>query len=329
MKPNASRAGHEAGRPPGEELVEQVRLDVVAAELDGAGHEGSSRSVQRTRSAPTSASTWNTASRSARSVTVTPSTLAETASCTAITIQGSDSPRCTSTRPGGRPRSRSAGVDRTDEVRHQPVRGERPGVRGHHERHHARGVVGEPDRDRDHAGGGRREAQAGGRVGDLAQVDVGVDRRALAAQVLAPSAAAVPSPRRARPPRRTVGRAASGLLGRRDGDLSTVRPRPPRPPTSADRARRRVLDRVPVDVRAQAEVLAQGRPLVLAPEQPAVLQDRHDVVDEDVEPARQVRRHDVEAVGGALLEPGLDLVGDLGRACRRTSGARGRRRGAR
>ena len=48
---------------------------------------------------------------------------------------------------------------------------------------------------------------------------------------------------------------------------------------------------------------------------PRSLQDRDHVVDERVEARRQQRRHDVEAVGGAVLEPLLDLVGDLlGRA---------------
>ena len=58
-------------------------------------------------------------------------------------------------------------------------------------------------------------------------------------------------------------------------------------------------------------MLAQGRAGVLGAEQAASLQFGHDVVDEVVEPAGQVRRHDVEAVGGALVEPVLDLVGDL------------------
>ncbi|GAA3310975.1 hypothetical protein GCM10020295_79470 [Streptomyces cinereospinus] len=41
------------------------------------------------------------------------------------------------------------------------------------------------------------------------------------------------------------------------------------------------------------------------------MQDRYDVIDEVLQAARQKRRHDVEAVGGALGEPLLDLVGCL------------------
>src|SRR6185503_3640858 len=60
----------------------------------------------------------------------------------------------------------------------------------------------------------------------------------------------------------------------------------------------------------QAEVLAQGPALVLGAEDAAALQLGHDLVDEVVEPARQVGEHDVEAVGGFGLEPLLHLVGD-------------------
>ena len=50
----------------------------------------------------------------------------------------------------------------------------------------------------------------------------------------------------------------------------------------------------------QAVVLAQRAAGVLGAEQAAPLQHRHDLVDEVRQPAGQVRRHDVEAVGGAV-----------------------------
>jgi len=43
-------------------------------------------------------------------------------------------------------------------------------------------------------------------------------------------------------------------------------------------------------------------------EKAALAQDRHDLLGEDVESAGQKGRHDVEAVGGAVLEPGLDVA---------------------
>src|SRR5690606_351629 len=50
---------------------------------------------------------------------------------------------------------------------------------------------------------------------------------------------------------------------------------------------------------------------VVGAEQPAPLQLGHDQVDERVQWSGQVRREDDEAVGGALLELLLDVVGDL------------------
>ena len=60
----------------------------------------------------------------------------------------------------------------------------------------------------------------------------------------------------------------------------------------------------------QAEMVAQRRAVVLAAEQAALLQDRHHEIDEIVEAFGEVGRHDVEAIGGALLEPVLQRVGD-------------------
>ena len=65
----------------------------------------------------------------------------------------------------------------------------------------------------------------------------------------------------------------------------------------------------------EAEVVAQRGSCVLRAEQPASAQDRHDLLDEHLDPSGQPRRHHVEAVGGAGLGPLLDRVGDLvGRA---------------
>ncbi len=51
--------------------------------------------------------------------------------------------------------------------------------------------------------------------------------------------------------------------------------------------------------------------LVLGAEHSTTLQDRHDLVDEDLERAGQVGRHDVETVRGAYLEPCDDAIGDV------------------
>ena len=61
----------------------------------------------------------------------------------------------------------------------------------------------------------------------------------------------------------------------------------------------------------QAVVVAQGLAGVVLAEQAALAQDRHHLLGENVEAAGQPGRHDVEAVGGAVLEPGLDIVRDL------------------
>src|SRR5215472_17181932 len=83
------------------------------------------------------------------------------------------------------------------------------------------------------------------------------------------------------------------------------------------RARRRSagLWKKPVCRPRQAEVLEQGAALVLAAEEAAALQFRHDPVDKLVEPARHPREHDVEPVAGAAEKALLHLVDDrLGRA---------------
>src|ERR1700676_2641606 len=61
----------------------------------------------------------------------------------------------------------------------------------------------------------------------------------------------------------------------------------------------------------EAVMIAQRLAGVFGTEQPAFTQDWNDLLGEQVESARQPWRHDVEAVGGAALEPRLDVVGDL------------------
>ena len=50
---------------------------------------------------------------------------------------------------------------------------------------------------------------------------------------------------------------------------------------------------------AETEMVAQGRARVVAAEQPAALQFRHDAIDEIVERAGEMRRQDVEPIGRA------------------------------
>ena len=72
-------------------------------------------------------------------------------------------------------------------------------------------------------------------------------------------------------------------------------------------------------------MLAQGGAGIFGAEQPAPLQQRDQLRAEHVEHRRQQRRHDVEAVGGAVLEPVLDQIGDLlGRASGGEMAARAR-----
>src|ERR1700755_2006224 len=62
---------------------------------------------------------------------------------------------------------------------------------------------------------------------------------------------------------------------------------------------------------AQPVVLAQRFAGIVVAEQATLTQDRYDLLGEDVEAARQPGRHHVEAVGRAILEPGLDVIRDL------------------
>jgi len=68
----------------------------------------------------------------------------------------------------------------------------------------------------------------------------------------------------------------------------------------------------------QAEILPQRPPLILVPENPALLQFRHHLVDEVVETCGQEREHDVEPVAAEARQPFLHLIGNQrGRADKR------------
>src|SRR5215510_15836099 len=58
-------------------------------------------------------------------------------------------------------------------------------------------------------------------------------------------------------------------------------------------------------------MLAQRLALVRCTEKSAPLQYRYHLRAEHVQHRRQQWRHDVEAVGGAVLEPVFDQIGDL------------------
>src|SRR5262245_15800169 len=60
----------------------------------------------------------------------------------------------------------------------------------------------------------------------------------------------------------------------------------------------------------QAQIFAQRRAFIFAAVDAAPLQLRYHLVDEIVEPGRQEREHDVEAVAAARDQPFLHLVGD-------------------
>src|ERR1700722_2474424 len=68
---------------------------------------------------------------------------------------------------------------------------------------------------------------------------------------------------------------------------------------------------VPAARAGQPEVVAQRRAGVLMPEDPALAQQGHHVIDEQLEPGREVVSAQVEPVGGPLVEPVLDGVRDL------------------
>src|SRR5918993_4277099 len=61
----------------------------------------------------------------------------------------------------------------------------------------------------------------------------------------------------------------------------------------------------------EAKVLTQGRALVIFAEQTLRAKKRQNLLSEGRERVRQGRRDQVEAVGGAVLEPLDDRAGDL------------------
>ena len=65
--------------------------------------------------------------------------------------------------------------------------------------------------------------------------------------------------------------------------------------------------------RREPEVPAQGRGLVLGPQHAALLEQRHDLVDEPVEAGRREVRGEHEAVGAVGLDEVVHLLGDLRR----------------
>jgi len=65
-------------------------------------------------------------------------------------------------------------------------------------------------------------------------------------------------------------------------------------------------------------MLAQSGAFVFHAEEPTLLQDRHDMIHEAFEAGGEYRRHDVEAIGGAVFVPVLQCIGHLfGRASER------------
>src|ERR1700737_1896126 len=62
----------------------------------------------------------------------------------------------------------------------------------------------------------------------------------------------------------------------------------------------------------QPEIFPQRPAFIFVPENPALLQFRHHLVDEIVEPGGQEWEHDVETVAAVAGQPFLHLVGDDG-----------------
>ena len=57
------------------------------------------------------------------------------------------------------------------------------------------------------------------------------------------------------------------------------------------------------------QIFAQGLALIVPPEEAAPLQFRHHQIDKILQACGEQRGHDVEAVGGALFKPCLEIVG--------------------
>src|ERR1700744_2444379 len=61
----------------------------------------------------------------------------------------------------------------------------------------------------------------------------------------------------------------------------------------------------------EAEVLAQRAAFISGAKNATLLQERHDAIGKILQAARQNVGHQVKAIGGAGVEPMLDVVGDL------------------
>ncbi len=58
-------------------------------------------------------------------------------------------------------------------------------------------------------------------------------------------------------------------------------------------------------------MIAQHRAFVIRAEQTAALENRHRLIDENVQFVREIGRHDVETVAAAGFEPKLHVIGKL------------------
>ena len=58
-------------------------------------------------------------------------------------------------------------------------------------------------------------------------------------------------------------------------------------------------------------MIPQHGAFVFGPEQTTTLQDRNGLVDEHVQLVREIRRHNVETIAAAGLEPELHVIGKL------------------
>src|ERR1700744_4134411 len=61
----------------------------------------------------------------------------------------------------------------------------------------------------------------------------------------------------------------------------------------------------------EAEMLAQRAAFIVGAKNAALLQERHDAIGKILQAARQNVGHQVKAIGGASVEPMLDVIGDL------------------
>src|SRR5436309_1922543 len=69
----------------------------------------------------------------------------------------------------------------------------------------------------------------------------------------------------------------------------------------------------PIRRARQPKIFSQRLPLIFATENLPPLQFRHDTIDEIIESARQIWKHDGESIGAFGDQPFLHLVGNGGR----------------